>query len=102
MALTVKLDLDQLRAAVQDEYAEVAAWPTKGYHFHVGRAHAARLGYEPTDLEALPESVTESFAGIGNPFVLGRLNPGGKVVEVGSGAGMDALIAARQVGPSGR
>ena len=102
MALTVKLDLAQLRTAVQAEYAEVAACPAKGYHFHVGRAHAARLGYDPADLDRLPEAVTESFAGIGNPFALGRLHPGERVVEVGSGAGMDAIIAGRQVGPSGR
>ncbi|HEY3110422.1 MAG TPA: methyltransferase domain-containing protein [Chloroflexota bacterium] len=102
MAPTVKLDLEQLRTAVREEYAEVAACPTKGYHFHVGRAHAARLGYDPTDLDRLPAAVTESFAGIGNPFALGRLTPGERVVEVGSGAGMDALIAGRQVGPSGR
>jgi arsenite methyltransferase len=102
VSITVGLDLDQLRAAVQDEYAEVAACPTKGYHFHVGGAHAERLGYGPADLAALPDSVTESFAGIGNPFALGRLQPGERVVEVGSGAGMDAIIAARQVGPTGR
>jgi arsenite methyltransferase len=102
VALTVKLDLDRLRGAIQEEYAAVAACPTRGYHFHVGRAHAARLGYDPADLDLLPETVTESFAGIGNPFALGRLRPGEWVVEVGSGAGMDALIAAAQVGPTGR
>src|SRR5918911_4342267 len=102
MTLTVKLDLGQLRGAIQEEYAEVAACPTKGYHFHVGRAHAERLGYDAADLAGLPESVTESFAGIGNPFALGRLNPSERVVEVGSGAGMDTVIAARQVGPDGR
>jgi arsenite methyltransferase len=102
MVTTVSLDGERLRAAIQEEYAEVAACPTKGYHFHVGRAHAARLGYDAAELDALPEPVTESFAGLGNPFALGRLNPGETVVEVGSGAGMDALIAARQVGPTGR
>src|SRR5687768_10133633 len=102
MAVTVGVDAGRLRAAIQTEYAEVAACPTKGYHFHVGRAHAARLGYDAADLGALPDAVTESFAGIGNPFALGRLNPGETVVEVGSGAGMDALIAARHVGPTGR
>lgn len=102
MALNVKLDLDQLRGAIQEEYGEVAACPTRGYHFHVGRAHAERLGYDLADLGELPGSVTESFAGIGNPFALGRLGVGERVVEVGSGAGMDALIAARHVGPTGR
>jgi SAM-dependent methyltransferase len=102
MAQTVKLDVGALRSAIQEEYAEVAACPLKGYHFHVGRAHAARLGYDPADLGALPEPAVESFAGLGNPFVLGRLRPGETVVEVGSGAGTDALIAARQVGPAGR
>jgi arsenite methyltransferase len=100
MALSVKVDLDQLRDAIQEEYAEVAACPTKGYHF--GRAHAARLGYDPAELGLLPESVVESFAGIGNPFDLGRLRPGEQVVEVGSGAGMDAIIAAGHAGPGGR
>ena len=102
MALGVRFDLDQLRGAIQEEYGEVAACPTRGYHFHVGRAHAARLGYDRADLDGLPESVTESFAGIGNPFALGRLNAGERVVEVGSGAGMDAIIAAGHVGPTGR
>jgi SAM-dependent methyltransferase len=101
MAMSVGFDLDQLRGAIQEEYADVAACPTKGYHFHVGRAHAERLGYDATDLEGLPASATESFAGIGNPFALGRLRPGERVVEVGSGAGMDSLAAARQVGPGG-
>lgn len=99
--LSIGLDLNQLRAAVQQEYAEVAACPTKGYHFHVGRGHAERLGYDTTDLAPLPEPVVESFAGLGNPFALGRLAAGETVVEVGSGAGMDAIIAARQVGTGG-
>src|SRR5439155_11544366 len=66
VAFAVKLDLDQLRGAIQDEYAEVAACPTRGYHFHVGRAHAERLGYDRADLDPLPDTVVESFAGLGN------------------------------------
>src|SRR5438128_2753865 len=101
VSVSIDLDLDRLRAAVQEEYAEVAACPTRGYHFHVGRAHAERLGYDRADLDPLPEAVVESFAGLGNPFALGRLRPGETVVEVGSGAGMDAIVAARQVGSTG-
>jgi SAM-dependent methyltransferase len=94
--------VQQLRTAIQDEYAEVAASPSKGFHFHTGRPLAAMLGYERSETDALPDSVIESFAGVGNPFVFGRLHAGETVVEVGSGAGFDAVLAARQVGPSGR
>ncbi|HEV8637945.1 MAG TPA: methyltransferase domain-containing protein [Chloroflexota bacterium] len=102
MALTFRLDVDELRSAIQEEYAEVAACPTKGFHFHTGRPLAGMLGYDPAEVDRLPDRVVESFAGVGNPFAFGRLHPGETVVEVGSGAGLDALLAARQVGPTGR
>jgi SAM-dependent methyltransferase len=102
MATAAKLDLGRLRAAIQEEYAEVATCPTKGYHFHVGRAHAERLGYRRAELDRLPDSAIESFAGIGNPVALGRLATGERVVEGGSGAGTDAILAAWQVGSTGR
>jgi len=102
MGMTINLDLDLLRTAIRDEYAQVAATPGKGFHFHTGRPLAAMLGYPPQETGPLPDSVIESFAGVGNPFVFGRLQPGETVVEVGSGAGLDAVLAAKQVGPSGR
>ncbi|HEX2172814.1 MAG TPA: methyltransferase domain-containing protein [Dehalococcoidia bacterium] len=102
MALTLKLDLEQLREAIRAEYAEVATTPEKGFHFHTGRPLARMLGYPEAETDPLPDSVIESFAGVGNPFVLGPLRPGETVVEIGSGAGFDAVLAARQVGPSGR
>jgi SAM-dependent methyltransferase len=102
MATSVKLDVQQLREAIQAEYAEVAADPQKGFHFHTGRPLARLLGYPARDTDPLPEAVIESFAGVGNPFVFGALQPGETVVDVGSGAGFDALLAARQVGPTGR
>ncbi|HEX5414603.1 MAG TPA: methyltransferase domain-containing protein, partial [Chloroflexota bacterium] len=102
MATTLNLDLGQLRAAIQDEYSEVAACPTRGFHFHTGRPLAARLGYAAVAVDRLPDAVVESFAGVGNPFALGTLQPGETVVEVGSGAGLDAILAASQVGPTGR
>ena len=76
--------------------------PTKGFHFHTGRPLAAMLGYDRSETDALPDAIVESFAGVGNPFAFGRLHPGEVVVEIGSGAGFDAVLAARQVGPAGR
>ena len=95
------VDIDQLRDNVKSKYSDVATNPEEGFHFHTGRPLAAMLFYTAEDLEGLPESAIESFAGTGNPFSQGRLNPGESVVDVGSGAGFDSLQAARQVGPSG-
>jgi arsenite methyltransferase len=102
MATSVTLDLDQLRSAIQDEYTEVASCPWKGFHFHTGRFLADRLGYPAERVESLPDPVVESFAGVGNPFSWGDLVPGDQVVDLGSGAGFDALLAAQMVGENGR
>lgn len=102
MATPNTLDVDQLRAAIQDEYTEVAACPWKGFHFHTGRFLADRLGYPAEQVAALPDPVVESFAGVGNPFTWGNLAAGERVLDVGSGAGFDALLAARMVGESGQ
>lgn len=96
------LDLDSLRAAIQEEYKIVALEPQRGFHFHTGRPLARLLGYSDEWLVDLPEPAIESFAGTGNPFSLGALNPGDKVVDIGSGAGFDSLIAARMVSPGGQ
>lgn len=102
MSTPLLLDVDLLRAAIQDEYAAVASCPTKGFHFHTGRYLANRLGYPAARVDALPDTVVESFAGVGNPFSWGDLNPDETVVDLGSGAGFDALLAASMVGPRGR
>ncbi len=95
------LDVGTLREAIREEYAEVANYPTKGFHFHTGRPLARILEYRDEWLEGIPESSIESFAGTGNPFSLGELSPGERVVDVGCGAGMDSLIAGKMVGPEG-
>src|SRR6267143_5695664 len=96
------VDLEALRKEVRQKYREVAEDPTAAYHFHTGRAHAIRLGYPATPLDQLPEEACEAFAGVGNPFFWGLPQPGEKVVDLGSGAGMDSLLAALWVGPEGR
>jgi SAM-dependent methyltransferase len=96
------LNITELRAAIREEYQVVALDPHQGFHFHTGRLLAKMLGYEDTWLEGIPEGSIESFAGTGNPFRLGKLNPGENVVDVGSGAGIDSLITARMVGIDGK
>ncbi|HSJ54731.1 MAG TPA: methyltransferase domain-containing protein [Anaerolineae bacterium] len=96
------LDLESLRCAVQDEYTLVALEPERGFHFHTGRPLARLLGYQDEWLRGIPETSIESFAGTGNPFSLGRLGPGERILDVGSGAGLDSLIAAKMVGPKGQ
>lgn len=101
MSNDMLVDAETLRAEVREKYRAVAVDPAAGYHFHTGRALAARLGYEPEIVDGLPEPAVESFAGVANPFALRRLSPDERVVDVGAGAGFDSFVAAHQVGPGG-
>lgn len=96
------VDREELRCQIQAKYTDVAVEPDKGFHFHTGRPLANMLGYATEDVNQLPESTIASFAGTGNPFSMGKLAIGGAVLDIGCGAGFDTLLAARQVGPTGR
>ena len=83
-------------------YIPYTAVPYKGYHFHTGREALKRIGYDESIFDGVPEENIASFAGTGNPFALGPLNEGETVVDIGSGAGLDALIESKLVGPGGK
>lgn len=97
------LDTLLLQQEIQKVYTDVCYNPKKGYHFHTGPEYAATLlGYSRSALAQLPESVTASFAGVGNPLSMGLPRPGETVVDIGAGSGMDAFLAAKAVGKTGR
>jgi arsenite methyltransferase len=101
VATDVALDVDLLKREIKKAYASVSQEPDKDFVFPTGRAWAGDLGYPP-ELANVPETAVESFAGVANPWTLGRLEQGERVLDLGCGAGTDTLIAAQMVGPEGR
>ncbi len=99
---TEKVELEALRDAIRAEYGAVAIDPEAGYHFNAGRDLAATLGYKPEWLEGIPEEPLAALVGTGNPFALGAIKPGENVIDMGCGGGIDSLIAAKRVGPTGK
>jgi arsenite methyltransferase len=93
---------EALRREIREKYRDVAIDPDRDFDFYAGRPLAARLGYPNSIVDALPDRAVESFAGVNNPFSLRHLKRGERVVDVGSGAGFDAFVAAGQVGDKGR
>ena len=93
---------DNLRASVIDRFRKVATAPDQETKFPVGPESAKKLGYDLCEVDALPSAVTESFCGVGNPFLLGQPLPDHRVLDLGCGAGFDTLLAARRVGASGK
>jgi SAM-dependent methyltransferase len=102
-ACPIGLDTRKLREEIQSLYARVAADPSGSFHFHRGPRYAAdSLGYDLDALDQLPDESTASFAGVANPHRMGPIEAGAVVVDIGCGAGMDLLLAAKSVGPRGR
>src|ERR671910_3300939 len=100
MAIEIGIDVELLKSEIKKTYASVSDEPGKDFIFPTGRAWAEDLGY-PEELANVPETAVESFAGVANPWGLGRLAPGERVLDLGSGAGTDSLIAAQMVGEQG-
>ena len=96
------VDVKALETKVKDMYRLVAQEPQGDFHFELGRDLALRLGYDASQLERVPSQAVDSFAGVGHFFDLAGLQPGERVVDLGSGSGMDAFYAAGLVGPAGR
>jgi SAM-dependent methyltransferase len=101
MATLATFDPKDLEAKVKAMYSKVAEDPHGEFHFEMGRAMAERLGYAPGDLDRIPAEAIKSFAGVGYYFDLADLKEGEKVVDLGSGSGMDTFVAALKVGPQG-
>jgi len=98
---SARVDVAVLRDEIQKTYTDVSTEPEQGFIFPTGRAWAEDLGY-PSELARVPEDSARSFAGVANPFSLGRIEPGQVVLDLGCGAGTDLLVAAQMVGPEGR
>lgn len=96
----LEIDLALLKSEIQKTYSAVSQQPDQDFIFPTGRSWAEDLDYPP-ELKDVPESAVESFAGVANPFSLGRLGPGERVLDLGCGAGTDSLVAAQMVGESG-
>ena len=97
----VTVDVALLRSEIEKTYTQVSTEPGEDFIFPTGRPWAEDLGYPQPELSNVPEATVESFAGVANPFVLGRIEEGADVLDLGCGAGTDLLIAAQMVGPRG-
>src|SRR5437867_8038046 len=100
MAVDFEIDVELLKSEIKKTYACVSDDPEREFIFPTGRAWAEDLGYPP-ELAQVPDGAVESFAGVANPWKLGRLAPGERVLDLGSGAGTDSLVAVQMVGEHG-
>jgi arsenite methyltransferase len=95
------LDRIDLEARVKQMYEQVALAPEADFHFETGRGLAEHLGYPSAGLDAVPAPAIDSFAGVGYFLDLAALTPGERVLDLGSGSGMDSFLAANACGPTG-
>jgi arsenite methyltransferase len=102
MSAEIPVDVDVLREEIRKTYTDVSTDQDQEFIFPTGRTWAQELGYPEPELGAVPDATVESFAGVANHWLLGRIDPGQVVLDLGCGAGTDLLIAAQMTGPGGR
>jgi len=98
----IPIDVEVLRDEIRRTYTDVSTTPEQDFIFPTGRSWAQELGYPEPELSRVPDATVESFAGVANHWLLGRVDPGSVVLDLGCGAGTDLLIAAQMTGPTGR
>jgi arsenite methyltransferase len=98
----IPVDVDVLREEIRRTYTDVSTDQEQEFIFPTGRSWAQELGYPEPELARVPDATVESFAGVANHWLLGDIEPGSVVLDLGCGAGTDLLIAAQMVGPDGR
>jgi arsenite methyltransferase len=98
---TTLIDAGMLRDEIRAQYRDVARDPSGQYHFETGRTLAERLGYPAAWLAAVPPAALASFAGVGHMLDLAAIEPRAVVLDLGSGSGTDACIAAHLTGATG-
>jgi arsenite methyltransferase len=96
------VDAAELRSRVREMYRAVAQQPDGDFHFETGRPVAERVGYPAEWLDQVPVDALASYAGVGHMLDLAQIQPGETIVDLGSGSGTDAFIAAHLTGPTGR
>jgi arsenite methyltransferase len=95
-------DKQKIETGIREKYAKVAGSPEGLFKYPTGKTGLEALGYDPEILKTLPENILDSFCGVGNPFSLGPVDRGETVLDIGSGGGLDSLVAARMVGAGGK
>ncbi len=95
-------DRKKINDGIRQKYVRVSLSPQGLFKFPTGRAGLEALNYDPNVVHSLPEDAVASYCGVGNPFTLGPIHQGEAVLDIGCGAGVDAMVAAMMVGPAGR
>ena len=92
---------EEIYDAIRKKYAVVSAAVEGVFKYPTGRKGAEFLGYDLSEVNGLPDTITGSFCGVGNPFKLGEIKYGETLLDIGSGAGFDLVMAGNLVGPEG-